>query len=209
MPTPLEIPHLSYEDLRRRADSFLQSYHPKKNIPIPIEEIIEFKFRKDIVPVPGLHQGFEIDGFLTSDLSTIYVDQFVYESRPGRYRFTLAHELAHAILHRRVYEAASFSTIKEWKRFVNEIDLRDYEWLEWQAYAFAGLILVPSDALKRKMADAIRLADARGLSIQKIGDVAKFFIASWLSKEFDVSSQVIEKRMEKDKLWPSAKKNTN
>lgn len=159
------------------------------------------------MPIPGLHQGFEIDGFTSSDLSTIYVDQFVYESRPGRYRFTLAHELAHAILHRRVYEAATFSTIKDWKRFVNEIDLKNYEWLEWQAYALAGLILVPSDALKRRMAEAVKLAERAGLSIHETGDVAKLYISTWLAKTFEVSSQVIEKRLEKDKLCPSKKKN--
>ena len=56
MPSPLPIQYLSYEDLKKRADSFLQTYHPKITIPIPIEEIIEFKFKKDIVPIPGLHQ---------------------------------------------------------------------------------------------------------------------------------------------------------
>lgn len=125
-------------------------------IPVPIEEIIEFEFGMNIIPIPGLHQGYEIDGFISSDLSEISVDQFVYESRPGRYRFTLAHELGHAVLHRKVYEAAAFSTIKKWKRFIEEIDLQDYEWLEWQGYAFAGLILVPPAPLKKKFAEAVR-----------------------------------------------------
>ena len=198
----LEVPHYSYEELRKRADHFLRTYNPKGTIPVPIEEIVEFEFGMDIIPIPGLHQGYEIDGFISSDLSAISVDQFVYESRPGRYRFTLAHELGHAVLHRRVYEAAAFSTIKEWKRFVAEIDLQDYEWLEWQAYTFAGLILVPPVPLKKKFGEAVHQADAAGLSIRKAGDVAKLYIASWLAKGFDVSSQVIEKRLEKDKLWP-------
>lgn len=202
MPSPLEVPRHSYEELRKRADNFLRTYNPKGTIPVPIEEIVEFKFGIDIIPIPGLHQGYEIDGFISSDLSAISVDQFVYESRPGRYRFTLAHELGHAVLHRQVYEAAAFSTIKEWKRFIEDIDLQDYEWLEWQAYAFAGLILVPPVPLKKKFAEAVHQANAAGLSIRKVGDVAKLYIASWLAKEFDVSSQVIEKRLEKDKLWP-------
>lgn len=202
MSSPLEVPRHSYEELRKRADSFLHTYNQKGTIPVPIEEIVEFAFGMDIIPIPGLHQGFEIDGFISSDLSVISVDQFVYESRPGRYRFTLAHELGHSVLHHRVYEKAEISSIKEWKQFVTEIDLKDYEWLEWQAHAFAGLILVPPAPLKKKFAVAIQQADEARLSIRRAGDVAKLYISSWLAKEFDVSSQVIEKRLEKDKLWP-------
>src|SRR3990172_7989294 len=101
MPDPLNVPHLSYDALRRRAHDFLQTHHPKGTIPIPIEEIIEFNFQVDIVPVPGLQDAFEVDGFISSDLKTITVDAFIYDRRPGHYRFTLAHELAHAVLHRR------------------------------------------------------------------------------------------------------------
>src|SRR3989338_5093928 len=198
MPSPLKVPRHSYEELGKHADRFLGTYNPKGTIPVPIEEIIEFEFGMNIIPIAGLHQGYEIDGFISSDLSAISVDQFVYESRPGRYRFTLAHELGHAVLHRKVYKAAAFSTIREWKRFIEEIDLQDHEWLEWQAYAFAGLILVPPAPLKKKFSEAVRQADAAGLSIRKTGDVAKLYIASWLAKGFDVSSQVIEKRLDKD-----------
>lgn len=202
MASPLEVPQYPYEALKQRANNFLGTHHPKGTIPVPIEEIIEFKFRMDIIPIPGLHQGFEIDGFITSDLSSIYVDQFVYESRPGRYRFTLAHELGHAVLHRRVYQKVRFSTIKEWKRFVDEIDVQDHGWLEWQAYTFAGLILVPPDSLRRKLAEAMHRANAAGFSIRKAEDVAKLYITSWLAKQFDVSSQVIDKRLAKDNPWP-------
>jgi len=96
-------PILSYGDLRRRAGDFLRTHHPDGTIPIPIEEIVESQHRIDIIPVPGLHKAFEVDGFISSDLKAITVDAFVYEQRPGRYRFTLAHELAHAVLHRRIY----------------------------------------------------------------------------------------------------------
>lgn len=52
---------------------------------------MEFRLGIDIVPMPGLHRLIETDGFITSDLKEIYVDEFVYVSRPGRYPFTLAH----------------------------------------------------------------------------------------------------------------------
>jgi hypothetical protein len=82
-----------YEELRAIADAFIAERHPSRGIPIPIEEIIEFQLGLDIVPVPGLLEHFEVDGFLAWDHSEIRVDQFAMQSRYTRYRFTLAYEV--------------------------------------------------------------------------------------------------------------------
>jgi len=198
----LRPPVLSYEDLRRRAGDFLRTHHPAGTIPVPIEEIVEFRYRIDIIPVPGLQEAFEIDGFISSDLKSIMVDAFVYERRPGRYRFTLAHELAHVVLHRRIYQEHAFRTVEEWKRFQREMDEEDRRWLEWQAYAFAGLVLVPAEPLRAKYQKAVRAATRVGLSLQKAGEVARSYVADWVARRFEVSAQVIERRLDKDGLWP-------
>ncbi len=54
----LQPPFLSYDALRRRAEDFLRTHHPQGTIPIPIEEIVEFRYRIDIIPVPGLQEAF-------------------------------------------------------------------------------------------------------------------------------------------------------
>jgi len=90
----IKVKYWRYDDLRNVAQAFLERAHPGGEIPVPIEEIIELRYKLDIVPTPGLKPAFDIDGFISSDLSTIYVDEFVYESYLARYRFTLAHELA-------------------------------------------------------------------------------------------------------------------
>ena len=113
----LTPPILSYRDLRRRAGDFLRTRHPAGTIPVPIEEIVEFRYRMDIIPVPGLQDAFEVDGFISSDLKAITVDASMQKHRPGRYRFTLAHELAHAVLHRRIFLANRFGRVEDWKRF--------------------------------------------------------------------------------------------
>jgi hypothetical protein len=99
-----DIPVYSYEDLRKKADNFLREHHPSGNIPVPIEEIVEFVFGMNIVPVLGLQREFEVEGFTSGDLKNIYVDEYVYTDRPSRYRFTLAHEIGHVVLHRHLYE---------------------------------------------------------------------------------------------------------
>lgn len=102
MPSSLRPSFLSYDDLRRRAGDFLRTHHPAGEIPVPIEEIVEFHLGMDIIPVSGLHDAFEADGDIAGDLKSITVDVFVFRRRPTRYRFTLAHEVAHAVLHRRI-----------------------------------------------------------------------------------------------------------
>lgn len=67
-----DIPVYSYEDLRKKADDFLRKYHPSGNIPVPIEEIVEFDFNINIVPVLALQREFEVEGFTSGDLKNIY-----------------------------------------------------------------------------------------------------------------------------------------
>ena len=134
----IKAPILSYKDIRSRADLFLARHHPGREIPVPIEEIVEFQMGINIVPLPGLHRDFEIDGFASSDMKDIFVDEFVSSSRPGRYRFTLAHEVGHLVLHKNIYGAETFKTFKQWKEFHNSIPDQEHRWIEYQAYAFGG-----------------------------------------------------------------------
>lgn len=202
MPRRVRPAVLSYEDLRQRAAAFLREHHPAGTVPVPIEEIVEFRFRMDIIAVDELLSAYEVDGFISSDLTAIYVDRFVWQYRPGRYHFTLAHELAHAVLHRRIYQANRFENVEEWKRFQEEIGEEDYRWLEWQAYAFAGLVLAPPEPLQDLYRKALRAAANAGLAVQKAGEVALPYIAEWISRKLEVSPEVIERRLRYDSLWP-------
>ncbi len=200
MENDLEIPVISYEDIRNIADNFLKQFHPSRDIPVPMEEIIEFQMRKDIIPLIGLHQSFEVDGFTSSDQSSIYVDEFVYKSRPGRYRFTLAHEVGHIVLHEEIYQKAKFQGIKEWKDFINSISDDKHSWLEYQAYAFGGLVLIPHEHLEKLTQSYVKLVRENKISFKENWDYVWDLIAAKLAKDFEVSTQVIEKRLNKDKI---------
>ena len=200
MDNEIKAPFFGYEDLRRKADEFLARHHREGTIPVPIEEIVEFELGLDIVPTPGLHQLLEVDGFLTSDLREIWVDQFVYDSRPGRYRFTLAHEVGHSILHADILRHRSFHGIAEWKAFVDSIPDQEHSWLEYQAYAFAGLILVPAAPLASAARECVDKVKSEGIDLNENWDFAWSRIAAFLAKQFEVSSQVIDKRLQKDGL---------
>ena len=196
----IEIPIISYEEIRNHVNDFLNKYHPSRKIPIPIEEIIEFQMGIDIIPIPGLLKTFDVDGFISSNLSNIYVDDFVYNNRSGRYRFTLAHEVGHIILHKDIYLKANFKSIKEWKEFVNSIPDKDHRWLEYHAYAFGGLILIPNEHLVELTHYHIERIQKEGISLSANWDFVWDIIAAQLAKDFDVSIEAIEKRLNKDKI---------
>jgi Zn-dependent peptidase ImmA (M78 family) len=155
----------------------------------------------DIIPTPGLHKGFDIDAFITSDLTSIFVDEFVYDSRPGRYRFSLAHELAHLLLHKDIFSRLRFSTIAEWKKVITEFPEKEYGYLEWQAYALAGLILVPPDPLAGEFEKAVAHLYQVGLSLETATEPARCMIEGALAEYFAVSTAVIGKRVGYDNLW--------
>ncbi len=203
------IAYLSYEHLRERAAAFLAQHHPSGTMPVPIEEIAEAKLGLDIVPVPGLQDALRSDdygvvGFLTSDLKEIHVDEWIWKHRYNRYRFTIAHEIGHLVLHRDLYESRRFDSIHTWKVFINSISDEVHGWYEWQAYAFAGLVLVPGDALRQAVAtrvdEVVTQAKLKGIPIQRVRDTAWDIVLDIVAKDFAVSVDVIQRRVEKDNL---------
>lgn len=194
----MEIPYLPYDRLRPIADDFLKRHNQNLEFPIPIEKIVDNDFAIDVVPTPGLHRAFDIDSYITSDSSAIHVDEYVYESRERRFRFSLAHELSHLLLHRDVFAQLSFSNISEWKAVVTSIPEREYGLLEFQANSLAGLILVPPAELSTrfdKIADTVK---SHRLDIRDPAVVDR--IEQRLASEFNVSQAVIHRRLDFDKL---------
>jgi len=91
----IEPEYLSYRDIEEKTVKFAKRRNPSYALPFPVEEIIEFDLGIDIIPIPNLQKDLDIEGFTSSNLKSIYVDQSVLEKRLYRYRFTLAHELGH------------------------------------------------------------------------------------------------------------------
>lgn len=137
---PFKAPYISPDEIEREAADFLREFHPDCGIPIPIEFIIEGKLRMDIIPIQGLKRGFSIEAFLSKNLREICVDEHTYSTSENRYRFSLAHELGHKILHSSVWEKlGQFQTIAEWRDIRStEIPDNEYGYLEFHASSFAG-----------------------------------------------------------------------
>lgn len=192
-------PILSHEEIRKKSFIFLRTFHPTRDIPIPIEKIIDLKLKLHIIGIPGLLKFFEVDGFLLSNLKEIWVDNDLYTRRHPRYFFTLAHEIGHYFIHKKIYKQLKIKDTSSWKELIRNPDEEKIRWFEYQAYAFAGLVLVPLRELKRQYG-------YRLLEIKKAGGKTPSAILpvliELLSKDFLVSRAVIKKRLEKEKILP-------
>lgn len=201
------VPRLNYEEIRKKVNSFLEEFHPTKTIPIPIEEIAEFKLKLNIIPLPSL-RNIDVDGFLNSDLSAISVDQAIFEHvNPSRYRFTLAHEIGHLVLHHQLYLESNVRNISSYQEFVKNLPQNLLNKMEWQAYCFAGLVLVPAEQLKcqakrkaKEVVEIISKSPDNKIELEENTDLLRNFVEEETAKVFEVSQTVISKRVGYDKL---------
>jgi hypothetical protein len=191
---------LTYDAIQREAATFLRTHHPTRSIPVPIEQIIDVRLKIDIVPMAMLQEVCDIDAFINTSCTVIHVDSGVYlSSNQNRYRISLAHELAHSILHRDFLRSVTFNSLGEWKAVYAAIPKDSQEYMELQAFNLAANILVPRDQLDREYETGLcTLGDRRG--VQEMRDVNIYAVETVLSNKFLVSREVIRRRCEKDGL---------
>jgi Zn-dependent peptidase ImmA (M78 family) len=201
----ITTPILSYDDINKRAEDLLREYKRNKILPVDIEAIAEFNLGLNIFPFPNLQQTFDIEGFISGDLNVIYVDEFIYYQRPARYRFTLAHEIGHYVFHSDLIASFHPQSVADWSKFVLGIDEETYGWLEWQAYSFAAAVLVPRVSLKQNFRKELKLLQpkidfirSKGLSVESSQDYIVNAIATKLIGIYDVSADVLNKRISKE-----------
>lgn len=188
---------LSYDKIGEIAYSFLSSYHPSLSLPIPIEEIAESKFNIEIVPVMTMKEEFDADGCLTSDFSTIFIDYSVYTKQENRTRFTIAHEIGHLVLHKELFKTLKIQTANDLYELSDKISNKDYGWLEYQAYTFAGHVLVPKDLLLSEVKKRL------GRIPERENPENMFHVFQDLIDIFRVSGEAMLRRLTKEGLVKS------
>jgi len=147
---------------------------------------------------------FDVDGYISKNLREISVDEYIHQTKPDRYRYVLAHELAHVLIHKEVVEQFEFATIEEWKSFIMAVNKDDCSVYDGQAHQLGSLILVPSAALEKEFDDAEKAAAKHGSSLSNLlaTEKSRHILASNLAKRFDVPPFVIVDRANRDDLWP-------
>jgi Zn-dependent peptidase ImmA (M78 family) len=205
------FPSYRFETIRQRADQVRKTYTKKPNaIPVDIDHIVEFGYRLEVRPLKNLKSSLDMEGMLSKDRTTIFVDSDTYTDDRfyNRHRFTLAHEIGHYELHSEYYRKAQFETPEEWVALLQSIDPDELEWCERHADEFAGRLLVPieilNDEIDRLRPELRKLEEmAVDFGIDNPDEVQKrkaVYVARMLGPKFEVSQKVIEIRIRTEKL---------
>jgi Zn-dependent peptidase ImmA (M78 family) len=205
------FPNYRFDTIRQKADQVRNTYAKRPNaIPVDIDHIVEFGYRLEVRPLKNLKSSLDMEGMLSKDRTTIFVDSDTYTDDRfyPRHRFTLAHEIGHYELHKDFYINANFQTPEEWVVMLQNIDPDELEWCERHADEFAGRLLVPVEFLNAEI-DILRpeirkleeVSRRRGINntdeLQKWKSV---YVARMIAPKFEVSQQVIEIRIRTEKI---------
>jgi len=187
----IAVPFIGNYQIKKKADQFRGKFWGNE-IPVGIEGIVEIKLKIKIIPIPNLQNQCGVDAQITSDFSAVYVDQKSYENDTNRFRFSLAHEMGHSVLHKDFYKNLKIVSLNDVFSFINEIDFKEYSNLETQANKFSNYFLLPREAIFKIRTQVLN-------EVKKQHDIGKFdektlnsYLASYISPRFNVSPEATE-----------------
>ena len=195
-----DVPYLTYENVRKYTKTFLEKHHPSLQIPIPIEWIIEFALGLHIHPIPNLYRIFRQNGFLGLGRKVIYVDEYQYDNFMEKYRFTLAHEVGHFVMHEAVYEGLSFESQQQYIEWLISRPRNSLHWFEEQANWFAGQVLVPLGRLKECCVGFLEENREQFSNREQLSPEFWSYASNDLAEFFEVSPITVEIRIRREGL---------
>jgi Zn-dependent peptidase ImmA (M78 family) len=153
-------------------------YNPQGKLiqPVPIEELVEFHFDLQICweTIDHLDAGGNVMAALLPNEKQIILNETkrdLFNSKPGTYHFTLAHELGHWVLH--TCETPYILRLK---------DIEQSRWTkpaeEVQADLFAGCLLLPHPMLDRAVRQLKRMSRIHLTNLYGLADCFRVSISA-------------------------------
>lgn len=203
-PSIIKIPFLSNEQIEKEINCLpIQSiYHNDKLISDSLCEYlsnilkVEFVFDKTL----GNHEGDEILGKIVFDPLRIYISKELQLNR-YRWRFTLAHEIGHLILHRNILKTYVTENIDiaEMLSFSGKFSTYTNKYLEVQANKFASSLLLPKEPFLKEVQRFFNKENLRKgylyLDQQPVNQKLLRDLLLTLQTKFDVSKQAVKYRL--------------
>lgn len=188
-------PYITHSDIETAANEFLKKFNSDGTIPVDIESIVRYNMDKKIDL-----QDMSLEGFSTNDFSIIYIKAYDYRFNTKRARFTIAHEIGHCQLHQKYYRHYPESE-KAWKKF-QESRSKEYDFFEWHADTFAGMVLIPTIALKEKISPHKKKLENLLNTMKEETYIENAFndIGSYFCDDFDVSEAAMAIRIKRSEL---------
>ena len=178
-----------YELERIAADALRGAEVCVKGRRVNVERLILEKFKLKIESFADLRRRWDAYAFIDTTARVIFMDaDLMNEARLERkYRFTLAEELAHFLIHRELF--ANCRTAEDRLKIEEMLDEGTGAHMETNAKALASAILMPKNCIEPLVESlAGKLADVEGhIPVDKL--------ASALAEEYDVNFQAAKRRM--------------
>ena len=197
----MSIPWVSDDEIEQQALELLRRYGLDGAAPVDVEAL-ELHMGLTITPIHELRSGrIETDGCL-GGTREIFVDRWVFDHNLNRYRFTLAHEIAHIVLHGDWLRSIQLGSVDRWVVVLGELGDRDQRRLEIQANKFAASLLMPAGLVSSRLEDRVgdysdqaEEALRAGVPLQAVVDEVVGQLATKLSEEFEVSDEAMGYRL--------------
>jgi len=184
MPAP-HIRFYSPQELETFADAFLKKFHrPFDSLPVEIDTIVEADLDIRILPFSCLEQRYGLHGYLALSLKKIYIEQYIMdeESFEKRYRFTVAEEVAHLLLHKDLFK--DVETPQEYLNTFDKITESEHTRMDMDAKRLAEAVLMPAEIFRRECLRLITESKSR-----QVNTKPTFY--SILANKFNVSEDAI------------------
>lgn len=158
----VHVPYLTLKEIERSADELLAQYsaaHGALGGAIDVDFVIERMLGLElaVMDLKGLLGNPDVLGATVVDQERVYVDQSL-EKNPGRFSFTLAHEVGHWVLHRpHLATHPEGSALFDLSEFVEPQPATApgrKPRVEWQADQFAACLLMPGKLVRAAVHDA-------------------------------------------------------
>lgn len=191
----MDFKKFTYVQLKEISESFLKKNKFRKGIiPTDIEILIE-KSGIIIEAFDDLRKDFSVKGLVAKDVKDdgrikIFIDTRHYEEDAFEYKFTLAEELAHILLHMDFYEG--ISDVDDYIKKYKSIGDEDYRKYEQQARNLASFLLLPEKEFNEEVIAFIdaNIEDYKIFNFQSPEDFSDK-ISNLISKKYELSHHVI------------------
>lgn len=197
-------PVLGWKEIAARARIFAEEYRlAQRQFPLDVEEIAEFDLGIEIRLCSGVLEEFGSPAQIASGgkhlILTVDADQ--YRQQTSFYRYSVAHEIGHYVLHREWLQEVwqLIDSIESWKQVIASRSEEDYKWIEGQAEEFASYLLAPESVFEPFLSEQITLLKKIDASLHS-EDVLPY-LANPVGEFFGMSNSAAQARIRKSAQW--------
>ncbi len=197
-------PVLTWQQIAAAAKEFADKHDlSSRQFPLDVEEIAEFDLGVEIRVTDGMLEACGMPAQIGpgNDKPIISVDSDQWKQQTSFYRFSVAHEIGHYVLHKKWLKEVwqLFDSIETWKQVIASLPGSDYGWIEGQAEEFASYLLAPEDVFEPLLTN--QLCKLVGLEETVQSEDILPYLANPVGNYFGISNSAAQARIRKSPQW--------